>query len=502
MVALLLKSGAYTAEGLIANAQRSVNMYSEINPDDTKPNVPVTQYPRPGLKPLGAPQAPGRGRCLYSATDGNLYGVVDQTVYYIDPDFTYHNIGQLLAPGTTPVSIADNGTDAIVVDNSAFGYDILLADHTMTQIGDPNFVGSRRADFLDSFLLLNVPGKNQWYCTTSGVIEPFNPLYIGIKTAWPDEVACVVAVEREAYVFGAKQKSEVWYNAGAVPFPFQILPGNIIEQGCEAVYSPAKMDTNVYWLSRSPEGDRMVMRGNSQNVAQRISTSAIEFEFRSYPRVDDAIGATYQISGHSFYCLHFPTADKTWVFDEATGQWFEDNWIDKNGALHRSRVAFCAFAYGRNLGMDWQTGQLYHIDPNTVTDNGDPIVWIRSFPHVVNELKRVSHLAFTADVETGQMLDAGDAPQFVSPWSDGFSSGFGPLTKVNVPQLSMRYSKDGGYKYSNNRIKTLVSSGNYRSMQRYRNMGLARDMVYELSSTAEMIQALNGAYLDPLAGSS
>ncbi len=499
MVAIPLTSGAYTAEGLIANAQRSVNLYPEKNPDETKPNMPVTQYPRPGLKALSSPGSPGRGRCLFTATNGDLYAVVDQTVYYIDPDYVFHSIGALLTGGTTPAYIADNGTNAIVVDGSPQGYNIELSTRTMTQIGDPNFLGSNRVDFLDSFLLLNQPGTKNWYCTLSGQIA-FNALFIGVKTAWPDNIQCVVAVEREAYIFGAKQKSEVWYNAGAVPFPFQILPGNIIEQGCAAQYSPAKMDTNVYWLSQSPEGDRMVMRGNSKNVAERVSTSAIENEFRDYARVDDAIGATYQINGHSFYKLHFPTADKTWGFDEATGQWHEDNWIDSNGVLHRARNTFCAFAYGKNLGLDWATGQLYQIDVNTYTDNGQPIVWIRSFPHLVNELKRIGVSAFTADVETGQSLNTGEDVQFTSPFSSGFSSGFGPLGQVSAPQLSLRVSRNAGAEFGNNRVKTMVGSGHYRSMMRYRGVGLGRDFVFELSSTAEMINALNGGYVDPVAG--
>ncbi len=502
MAALWLTSGAYSAESLIANAQRCVNLYPEKNPDGTKPVAPVTHYPRPGLKSLSKPAAPGRGRCLYPATNGDLYGVVDQAVYYIDPDFNYNHIGDLLQDATTPVSIADNGQAAIVVDNSPQGYQITLPSpgvaRAFAEILDQNFLGSTRTDFLDSFLLLNVPNTNRWYCTLSNQVA-FNGLYVGRKTAWPDNVLCVIACERQAFIFGP-QKTEPWYNAGAVPFPFQILPGNIIEQGCAAPYSPAKMDTFVYWLARSPEGSFMVMKISSQNIAQRISTNAIENEFRKYPRIDDAIGATYQINGHSFYKLHFPTADKTWGYDEATEQWHEDNWIDKNGVLHRARNTFCAFAYGRNLAMDWATGELYQIDPDTQTDAGNPIVWIRSFPHVANELKRVSHAAFVADVATGGSMNTGDIGEILSPFNEGFSSGFGPLTQADVPQIAMRYSKDGGYKFSNNRIKTSVASGNYRHLCRWRNNGIARDMVYELSSTAEMIGALNGGYVDIIPG--
>jgi hypothetical protein len=504
MAVIALTSGAYSAQSLIANAQRCVNLYPEKNPQETKPNIPVTHYPRPGLTQLGVPPVPGAGRCLYPANNGDLYAVIDQWVYYVDPNWNFNLLGTLVTDATTPVYMADNGSSAIIVDGSSNGYEITFPttanpNRVFAEIADINFYGSPRADFIDSFLILSKPNTNEWYSTESDTIVPFNSLYVGVKTAWPDNILGVIAIEREVYVLGPK-KSEVWYNAGAVPFPFQILPGNIIEQGCAAVYSMAKMDTNVYWLSQTPEGDRMVMRANAQNVAQRISTHAIEAEWRKYARIDDAIASVYQISGHSFYRLHFPTADKTWVYDEAMGDpnaaWHEDNWIDQNGVLHRARDTFNAFCYGKNLGLDWNNGALYQVDPQNATDNNNAIVCIRAFPHLVNELKQISFSQFTADVATGTSVGSGEQVQYQSPWSAGFSSGFGPLSAVQVPQINMRMAKDGGYRFGNNRIKQLVSSGRYRTMQRWRALGIARDAVFEVSFTAAAVSALNGAYVE------
>ncbi len=507
MPSIPLTSGAYSAEGYIANAQRSINLFAEKNPPETKPSQPVTHYPRPGLRLASAPPAAAPARCLFGATNGDLYAVLGQNVYWIDVNLTWTLLGQLVTNAATPVSMADNGTTVLVVDGSTSGNQIDLTSslRAMTIIGDPNFLGSTRVDFLDYFLILNNPGTKEWYCSLSQQAI-FNGLFVGIKTAWADNVLCVVAIEREAWLFGPK-KSEVWFNAGTVPFPFQALPGNIIEQGCAAVYSPAKIDTNVYWLSQSPEGNRMVMRGNSQNVAQRISTHAIENEFRTYARVDDAIGATYEMNGHQFYKLHFPTADKTWGYDEATGQWHEDNWIDSNGILHRARNTFCAFAYGKNFALDWANGNLYQMDANYAFDDATsttnaPVVWIRSFPHSLDEMKRISYSAFIADVETGTSLNTGELNEFVSPWSSGLSSGFGPLTQIAAATINFRISRDGGETFENNRPMAGLSSGRYRRLLRWRACGIARDAVFELSSTAQMCGALNGAYIDPIMASS
>jgi len=55
MTAIPLTSGAYQAQSQIANAQRCVNLYPEFNPEKTRPAMPVTHYPRPGLLILCSP---------------------------------------------------------------------------------------------------------------------------------------------------------------------------------------------------------------------------------------------------------------------------------------------------------------------------------------------------------------------------------------------------------------------------------------------------------------
>lgn len=513
MPPLPLTSGAYSSASYIASAQRCVNMFPEVNPENIHPATPVTHLARPGLRLIGTPPVQAAGRCLYRSTkgvadpNGDLFAVVGLNVYFIDPDFNYNLLGSLETPANTPAFMADNGTTIMIVDGDITGNQITIPPAGSTysaasyaQLGDPNFFGANAVDFLDSFLIMNKPNTSQWYCTTSNAIA-FNPLFVGVKTAWPDLILRVIACERQALILGT-QKSEVWYNAGTVPFPFQILPGIIVEQGCIAAYSAAKMDTNIYWLSQAPDGARMAMKMDSQNVAKRISNHGVEQEWLKYMRVNDAVGSVYQIEGHSFYRLTFPAADKTWVYDQATEQWWEDSWIDTNGNLHRARNTFCAYAYGKNLGLDWATGQLYHIDTQSKTDAGIPIVWIRSFPHDVIELHYANHAVFIADVETGTDSGTGEVTQLLSPWSSGFSAGFGPLTQAASPFINFRFSKDGGNKFGNYRPKHAISAGRYRAMLRWRGNGIARDAVYELSSTAEMSGGLNGAFVDPIRATS
>src|SRR5580698_2527422 len=95
-----LTSGAYSSQSLIASAQRCVNLYVEANPKETTPETPTSHYPRPGLKLLSNPPTLGPGRCLYPANDGSLYAVVNQSLYYIDPNYVWNFVGNLITTAT------------------------------------------------------------------------------------------------------------------------------------------------------------------------------------------------------------------------------------------------------------------------------------------------------------------------------------------------------------------------------------------------------------------
>jgi len=51
--------------------------------------MPVTHYPRPGLTTLSLPPVQGMGRYLYAASNGALYAVVANNIYYINSDFVW-----------------------------------------------------------------------------------------------------------------------------------------------------------------------------------------------------------------------------------------------------------------------------------------------------------------------------------------------------------------------------------------------------------------------------
>lgn len=403
-----LLTGFYTARSVIASAQRCLNLYPEINSAETYAGLPqltasaqVTVYPTPGTRTLAslADDQRGPGRGLYAASNGNLYAVVGNCVYYITPQWQYVILGYIQL-GENPVSMQDNAVTLVLVDGTSSGYTIDLATNIFTTLidGTGSFVGADRVDYLDGFLLFNKPNTPQFYSSLDNVVQ-FDPLYFANKNGAPDTLVTLIVNQRNIWLIGA-DTTEIWYDAGNADFPFAINPSNFIQHGCAAKYSVAKQDNNIFWLGRDPQGHLTAYVGTDYTAAP-ITTFAIQNEWSTYPRTDDAVGFCYQQLGHVFYVLTFPTADKTWVFDATSTLWHERAVVDSSGQEHRIRANGFAFAYGKSVVIDYANGALLEMDPNLFTDLGEPIVRERSFPHVVNEMKRLVYRKFIADMETG-----------------------------------------------------------------------------------------------------
>lgn len=408
MTQLPLLTGFYQSRSVIASAQRCLNLYPEINTPESYMVMPqmtasaiVTLYPTPGTRMLGsltpAQQGPGRG--LYYASNNQLYAVIGNTVYHIDPQWRYTILGYIMR-GSTPVSMSDNAVTAVLVDGTSTGYTIDLASNTFGTIEDStgSFVGADKVDYIDGYFLFNKPGTPQFYASLAQSVT-FDNLYFANKNAAPDWLETIVVNQRQIWLIG-QQTTELWYDSGASDFPFEINSSYFIQHGCIAKYSVAKQDSNIFWLGNDPQGGRIVLQGVDLQ-AVRVSTHAIENEIQNYPRVDDAVGFCYQQLGHSFYVLTFPTADKTWVYDIEQSIWHERAVIDGAGQEHRIRANGYAYAYGKHVVIDYATGALYEMSADVYTDLGQPIRRERTFPHLVNELKRIIYRGFRADMETG-----------------------------------------------------------------------------------------------------
>lgn len=408
MPRLALNGGAYQARSVIASAQRSLNLYPEPLPQQQGEPAAFAHYPTPGLTLIGTlPQGPIRS--IRQATNDNIYVSAGSGIYLITGvnPLTYALLGSITPGLTTPVSMQDNSETLVIVDGTANGWEVDLASNSFSAISDPTgtFSGADRVDYLDTYLLFNKPGTPQFYSSDSLAVT-FTALYFANKSSYPDLLVSLAVAKREIWLIG-ERTTEVWYNAGTTDFPFGQIPATFVDHGCIAKYTVAVYDNSVFWLTLDRQGGPLLMQGAGYQT-KRVSTYALEQAWADYSTVSDATGFIYLIGGHAVYVLTFPTADHTWCYDISTQLWHEWLWVDSNGNEHRSR---CNCAYPATTGAvyagDWENGNLYQIDHNNYTDNGQPIKRQRSWPHVLNDGKRVFHREFIADFETGM---GGPAP--------------------------------------------------------------------------------------------
>jgi hypothetical protein len=405
MPKLALTGGAYTAHSVVAAAQRSLNLFSEPVPEAQGEPMPAAHYPTPGTKLL-ATIGTGPIRGIRQCTTGGVYVVSGDSVYSVNvANWTGTLLGSITPGLRTPVSMADNGLDMIIVDGTASGWVVNLAGNTFAPIVDAGgmFSGATRVDYLDTFFVLNKPATPQFYWSGPLALT-FDALDFANKQSYSDLLVTLIVAKREIWLLG-ERTSEVWYDAGPTDIgagssQFAQVQSVFIDHGIAAKYSVANYDNGVFWLTRDRQGQGFIIHGAGYQT-KRVSTYAIEAEIGGYTRIDDAIGFCYQIGGHTFYVLTFPHADKTWSFDITTGLWHEWLWIDTNGNEHRHRAnAFWPVNSTLVIG-DWQNGNLYELRRDVYTDNGQPIKRLRSFPHIVNDGKRVFYRQFIADMETG-----------------------------------------------------------------------------------------------------
>lgn len=493
-----LLGGAYSARSVIAAAQRQLNLYSEEMPQavtqggyksgatESDPS-PAALYPAAGLRTLlTLPTMPVRG--IHTCTSGQVYAVGGSTIYAISPAWVATALGTITDSLTTPVGMADNGLQLVVVDGTTGGWTITLAGNAYAAISDPTgtFVGADKVDYLDTFFLFNSPGTPQFYMSDSEAVT-FTALNFAGLSSVSDLLVTLIVAKREVWLLGTKS-AEIWYDYGndgsgtvttggasTSSFPFQRVPGVFVDRGIGAKYSLASTDNAVYWLQQDRYGQGIILEGGGYQ-ATRISTYAIEYELSTYPLISDAIGFCYSLAGHAYYVLSFPAADKTWCYDITTKLWHELCWIDAFGVEHRHRAMCATFANGLVVCGDWSNGNIYCLDPNVYTDFGGPIKRLRGFPHLLNNGSRAFYRQFLAD------FDAGTAP--------------GLTTDPDADDIYLDWSDDRGHSFGNPVPVSMGALGAYNTSLQWQRLGYARDRCFRLTWSTPNNVALQGAWID------
>jgi hypothetical protein len=404
-----------------------------------------------------------------------------------------------------------------VASTVASGVTMYAINFSVLPSTDGAFSGGNTCDIVDNYFVYDRPDSQQW--GASGLLSPISPnTSYSSKDGAPDNLVALIVDHREVYLMG-EASSEVWVDVGAVPFPFQRIPGTSTQHGVASKFSLARLGNSFAYVSRNNRGQAQIMQMNGY-MPTRISNHAVENSITN-KYIDDAISWTYQLEGHEVYVVSFPTLELTWAYDSTTAMWHKWLYTNSDGSYSRHRGNCCAVFQGMVLIGDYSNGSIYELDKLNYTDNGQNVRRLRRAPHLVADLQRqyfdelqiqfqpgVGTTGLTVGLTTNIYLNSPyiiypDATFTIAPFDTyiiGIQAAVNNNTTTTYPQAMLRWSNDGGSTWSKEYWVTIGQLGKYKNRAIWRRLGMARDRVFEVSITDPVNAVIVSANLKATAG--
>lgn len=467
---------SYVAQSPITDQEFTMNLFLEKS-ESKGATSPVTMIVTPGVQTWVQVSKVGF-RAMFEM-NGRCFGVVQDTLY----EFTFPaEIGTATSRGTValdnnPATISTNGEggDQLFITSGGNGYNFNLTTNTLTQIAALNGIATQ-GDYLGGyFLAFDVNTSTVYY---SDLLDgtSWDPTNFFQRSDQPDNWKGMKVTPWGYIVLPGQYSGQMWYQTGGFPLPFAPDPAANFNKGIAATFSITNAGGACVWLSVNSDGDYEVVQASGLQP-KRISDFALERQFSEYVKtasIDDAVGESMRMDGHTFYRLTLPSAEVTKQFDFTNGWWTDvGTWIAADSEYTYFRPVFYCFAFDKHLIGDRESGILYEMDSDFTTDiESRPLRWVRRTPSVVDEQHYVFHRKLTILMETGVALQG------------------------ETPEIMLRYSDDGGKTWGTEVTCSVGEIGAYSALVWFWNLGAARNRVYELSGTDGIPWRFTDIYLD------
>ncbi len=430
------------------NPARLVNLYAEPAPENSV--SPWILYGTPGQKAFTTAGS-GNIRCGRYALN-YLYVLSGQTVYQIDSS------GNTTAcTGATPdaagsAMMTDNGVQLGLLVNGRMFYIAAATPTVLTAVTDADYpaAGASSVDFIGGYGAFSKGGTDgEWFLSAQYDFAAYAAADFATAESAPDGLLRLLVNHNEVWLFG-ERTTEVWALSGAT-FPFDQIPGSLMDRGIIAPLSAALMDNSVFWIG----DDRIIYRANGY-TPQRVSTFAIE-EILRVGTISDAEASTHAIGGHHFYVLRFPTLDRTLVYDAATNLWHERQ--TGTDVVPSAWDVLCIFrAFGKTL-VGLASGAIRELDLDNYLDGTTQIRRVlTSFPAYVGTQAILREIEIECERGVGITTGQGSDPQFM-----------------------YRVSRDGGFTFGNEKTMAMGATGRRRAKCRANNLGRFQTGAVEIS---------------------
>jgi hypothetical protein len=460
---------SYRAQSHSASQERTVNLFPQMIKTAGGKNNAIL-LPTPGFTPwVTLPKSPVRG--LYYE-NGRLFAGAGDRLYEVYANQTYVERGTVLYSDANPLSWGRhdiNGGELVVgASGNAYRLDLVTNAWSTVLTGGVTQVG-----FLGSYFVALLAGSNlyRWSDLFDATTWPGD--FVFQRSNRSDPWRSMAVIDERLFLFG-ERTSDVHWAGGAYPSVFQPLPGGTLGVGTGAPYSVVDFNGNAVWLASAGDGKGQVMMAQGLSP-QSISHHALQFAIENYPRVDDAIGSTYEMEGHTFYLLTFPSARITWAWDATIpGMWCErGTWIHEENDFDYWHPTYQQYAFGMHLAGSRESNVIYRMSPDLYLDVDErPIRRVRRAP-ALTQLGQMVHYTYFA-LEG----DPGVAPLGVDPL------------------VELRISDNGGKTFQSVGWRSFGKQGEFdKPLAEWHGLGMSADRVFEAVMAAASPYRLTNAYL-------
>lgn len=442
MVQIPFAVQTYVSRSLPVSAQRAVNFYAEIQPEGSKSKLVV--FGCPGIVEE-VEVGTGPIRAMHPL-NGILYVVSGQSFFSVDEDFNVTYLGTGFAIGDNPISVDDNGLEIIIVDGVR-GFVYNTDTRAFAQISDVNFYSANIATYVDSYIMLDRAGTNEFFSSDSLDATSYDPLFFASAESQSDLVLAPINHLQQLIIAG-QTNMEIWYLAGGNNFPYARYQGAAVQVGMCGAFAWTKLKENLFFLG----GDRVAYKlVGSQQV--RISNHGIEHMIRKMGDITDAYCFSLTWEGHDFVFYTFPTAMVTLCFDATTGFWHERESHDSNNvSLGRWCASCTADIFSKQLVGSAFSNKIGRLDDTVYTEFGNMMRSVAVSPPIFKDGERQFMGALKIDIEGGVGL--------TSPSAQGYD-----------PQMRLYVSDDGGRTWTGLKWKSLGKIGAYKTRAKWPSMG-------------------------------
>lgn len=458
--------GGFGAENHAQNAQeRSINWMPEKIDGKSEWRL----RPTPGLRLFTTlPETTIRG--AYEATNSRVFRAAGQSIYEIYADGTFIRRGGVSGQYSR-VYMDDNGFQLVIV-NGVGGWVLNFATNEFVAITSDGFSPSPQVVVFDGIAVMFKEDSGVYFYSEPYDALTYNATAEGTAESNPDNIQAIVWDGGGPVVLGTRSL-EFYYDSGDPNLVFQRRQTAQLRYGCVATDTALNIDDGVMWLGRDSNSQGTVYRVSGAQP-RKLSSIFIDEAVEKISDLSASTAMAYEQSGHGFYCLNIPGTDTTYVCDLTTTYWHERRSFDVNGNWSRWRVENHSMGFGLHLGDDFESGNIYIIDPDYRKDNDQIIRRERTMSPLFDAgtYKPVSYNMFTLDIDIGNAGQDED------------------------PQIVMYVSNDGGKSYSDGRTKSLGKIGEYRTTISWNRLGSGINRVFKIATASDTNVTIYNAFLE------